>query len=127
MTARVCNDDLLRMLYPTDMHLAEVAKLVGYNNGCNVTRRAVALGLTKRSDAAVTAKRDAQICRSVENGVPIKDVAALHKISPQRVVAILRSKTLAEGASDVRVKAWSASPAAIAAALAKLQARGVSA
>lgn len=113
MSARKCDDNLLRLLYPTKMHLAEVAKRVGYNNGCNVTRRAVELGLPKRTDAAETFKRDAQICRAVENGVALQEVANLHGLSRQRIVAIVRGQTRANEASNVRVKAWSVSPAAI--------------
>jgi len=129
MTARKCNDDLLRMLYPIQsIPLEEVAKRVGYSNQGSVTRRAVKLGLTMRTDQGVAANRNEQIRAAIAKGIHQKEVASLHGLSVQRVRAIAFGDGMGgEAANDgPRVKI-SASRASIDAALAKLKARGVSA
>jgi hypothetical protein len=134
MTARKCNDDLLKMLYPIQsIPLEEVAKRVGYSNQGSVTRRAVKLGLTMRTDQGVAANRNEQIRAAIAKGIHQKEVASLHGLSVQRVRAIAFGEgASAETESDrPRVK-MRASIADIEAALAKhkaakLQARGVSA
>lgn len=121
MTRQVCNDDLLKMLYPIkSIPLDEVARRVGYANHGNVTRRAVELGLPKRTDTEKTAKRNDAIRAAVAKGISITQIASLHKLSIQRIRSIASGDGMgADAGPKVKIKAG---PESIAAALAKAKA-----
>ena len=118
-------------LYKMGIEIDQIAIQVGYARASSVSEIASKYGCIMRRPSGVYGDRDAEILRMSKSGMTGPQIAREVGLSTSAVHSIVsRERKLAddnEEASDVRVKAWSASPAAIARAVAKHCRRGVSA
>jgi DNA-binding CsgD family transcriptional regulator len=137
MKPRAADYDQIEHLYKQGLPVKEIAKIVGLNSGGAVSFIATQkLGLESRNDHHTKTSRDAAIVSAYEAGATSKELSEQYGFAPKYIAQIVREHRrkisvphVTRKVQPVRknVPRFSASPAAIAAALAKLQARGASA
>lgn len=127
MTRRIADNDEFTRMWTAGVPTADMAKHFGYSNKHSVSGRASAMGLTPRNDTEANKLRDRDIFNAYLGGMTGAQIAKAWGLSKSATSEIIRKmkarhpKRVDPAAADTRVLAWSASPAAIAKALAKHQ------
>ena len=127
MNRRRENNEEFERMWNDGAPLTEIAAKFGYSRTASVSGRARDMGLKSRQNPNETAERNRQIFNAHLDGQSKSIIAKRFGISVKRVSDIVqdlseRHPTRTQpSVDDTRVLAWSASPAAIAKALAKHQ------
>jgi Mor family transcriptional regulator len=134
MKPRAADYAEIERLYKAGVPYEKIASLVGLKSSGAAFYAVFKMGLTRRLDQK--AERNDAIVAAHEAGATSKELSEKYGFAPKYIAQIVREHRrkisvphVTRKVQPVRKKGprFSASPAAIAAALAKLQARGVSA
>jgi uncharacterized protein YggE len=132
MKPRAADYAEIERLYKAGVTVDEIAARVGLNSGGAVSYAVSKMQLVGRLEQK--AERDATIAAEYDAGATSKELSEKYGLAPKYIAQIVREHRrkisvphVTRKVQPVRKKGprFSASPAAIAAALAKLQARGV--
>lgn len=115
MTAAKFNRDELERMWAEGATLAQIRDHFGYACTGSVSGVVARLGLPKRNPVGETAQRDADILEDHRNGASVAELMRDYSLSKSRISRILADGRAANPPepSNVRVKAWSCSPAAV--------------
>lgn len=115
MTASKCDNEKFARMWAEGFTLAQLRDHFGYACTGSVSGVVARLGLPKRNPVGETAQRDADILEDHRNGASVAELMRDYSLSKSRITHILADGRAANPPepSNVRVKAWSCSPAAV--------------
>lgn len=124
MTVCKSNPEEFARLWNAGIPAAEIAKRLGYTNPASVSGRARSLGLKTRNDRGRNIERDREIMACHRRGMSCVEISKEFGICSSRVSKIIgEMRERFPVAAVKRAPVLSASPQAIARALAKMERR----